>query len=176
MANTIASRPGRTPVIETAPPQKLAASGSETSSPAIVAGEAATGDIRPPRRRANPFGTHEQKLSYVPRPGYYRYWFNDVPNRIAQALEGGYTHVVGKDGKNVTRRVGIAQDGSALWAYLMEIQQEWYDEDMAAQQVEIEKVEAAMRRGAVPGGNAEGQYVPLRPDGSPRIQIVHGSR
>jgi hypothetical protein len=33
-----------------------------------------------------------------------------------------------------------------------------------------------MRRGVVPGGNTERQYIPLRPDGSPRIQIVHGSR
>ena len=196
MAQTIATeprRPGRQPVIKTAP-QELGAADSDNSSPApisasppnlmveasvpnLIPSEAAPSESPPRRRqRVNPFGTHEQKLSYAPRPGYHRHWFNDVPNRIVQALEGGYTHVVGKDGKNVARRVGVAQDGSALNAYLMEIRQEWYDEDMSAQHAEVDKTEEAMRRGIVPGGNAERQYLPLRPDGTPQIQIVHGAR
>jgi hypothetical protein len=94
--------------------------------------------------------------------------------RIVQTLEGGYTHVTDKNNKKVMRRGGIAEDGSALNAYLSEIPQAWYDEDMAAQQAEVDKVEEAMRRGVVPGGNTEMQYIPLRPDGSARIQIVHG--
>jgi hypothetical protein len=143
----------------------------ESDASSIVAS-----DAPPRRRRANPFGTYEQKLSYASRPGYHRHWFNDFPGRIASALDGGWTHVRDKDGKNAMRPVGVAEHGGVLNAYLMEIRQEWYDEDMAAQQAEVDKVEDAMRRGVVPGGNTERQYIPLRPDGSPMIQIVHGGR
>src|SRR5262249_4748448 len=156
--------------------ETASATGSEKSSPAsTLPPNSAASATAPPRRRgkANPFGTHEQKLSYAPRPGYYRRWFNDVGTRITQALEGGYTHVVGNDGKNVMRPVGVAEHGGALIAYLLEIPKEWYDEDMAAQQAEVDKVEEAMRRGVVPGGNTEGMYLPVRPDGMPRLQIVH---
>jgi hypothetical protein len=44
----------------------------------------------------------------------------------------------------------------------MEIRQEWYDEDMAAQQAEVDKIEAAMRRGADKHGEPgrDGRYIP----------------
>jgi hypothetical protein len=187
MAKTIAgTRPGRGPVIKTAP-QELAGVAPDNSSPAsslpnymaeaslpniIPEASAAKSDTSaivegngpPPRRKRNPFGTHEQKLAYPPRPGYHRHWFNDVSNRIPQALEGGYTHVVGNDGKRVMRPAGVAEHGGALIAYLLEIPQAWYDEDMAAQQAEVDKVEEAMRRGVDTKGGpgVDGRYIPAQ--------------
>jgi hypothetical protein len=172
MAQNIASaelrrRPGRSPVIETA--------ATEDSAPAFVPVESSPefvpSDAPLPRRRKNPFGSREAKLAYPPRPGYHRRWFNDVPGRIETALEGGWTHVRDKDGKSVVRRVGVAEEGGALNAYLLEIRQEWYDEDMAAQQAEVDKIEGAMRRGEDSKGapGFDGRYLP-----SQGIKITHG--
>jgi hypothetical protein len=92
--------------------------------------EAAPGAGRSNRR---PFGARDQKLAYAARPGYHRHWFNDDPGRIDRAHEAGYEHVKdGQTGKNVSTVVGTARGGGSLVAYLMEIPEEWYREDMAA--------------------------------------------
>jgi hypothetical protein len=81
-----------------------------------------------------PFGGREQKLQYPSRDGYHRHWFNDEPGRIARAEEAGYQQVHdARTGKPVATVVGIGRGGLALTAYLMEIPEAWYREDMAAQ-------------------------------------------
>ena len=78
-------------------------------------------------------------------PGYHLHILNDLAGRIDQALELGYEFVspeeVGGVANNVVSRngditgnkvrflVGALEDGQPLYAYLMKIRQEWYDED-----------------------------------------------
>lgn len=114
----------------------------------------------PQRSARKPFGSMTLKLDYPQREGFHRHWFNDIPGRVSRALEAGYEHVKGNDGKNVSRTVGTAEGGGALTAYLMEIPEEWYREDMAKEQQIIDDKEAAMKRGVSGGPESEGQYVP----------------
>lgn len=108
-----------------------------------------------------PFGSLSQKLAYEDRPGYHRHWFNDVPGRLEDAEKAGYKFVEDKEGRKVSRPVGPSETGTALIAYLMEIPEEWYNEDMAAQQVQVNKFDAAMRRGNVEGTvGQDGRYIP----------------
>src|SRR4051812_47316603 len=83
--------------------------------------------VRPTRK---PFGGVELKMAYPQREGFHRHWFNDVPGRVQRAQEAGYTNVTGNDGKPVSMVVGTAEGGGALVAFLMEIPEEWYKEDM----------------------------------------------
>lgn len=97
-----------------------------------------------------PFGNFEQKLAYPTREGYRRYWFNDDPGRLQKALEAGYDHVFDPILKqNVQRIVGRAESGGPLVAFLMEIPQEWFEDDMAAYQKIIDEKEAGYKRGSV---------------------------
>jgi hypothetical protein len=123
---------------------------------------------RPPRVR-KPFGTMEQTMAYPKREGFHRHWFNDVKDRISRAQEAGYEHVKGKDDKNTSMVVGVAEGGGPLHAFLMEIPQEWYNEDMAAQQKIVDDREAVIKRGEADRQEGDGRYVP-----SQGIKISHG--
>lgn len=120
-----------------------------------------------PQRRVSkearkPFGSQIQKLAYPAREGYHRHWFNETPGRIDDALAAGYTHVEDKEGSKVKRVVGVSEGGTALMAYLMETPEEWYKEDMAAQQALINATDEAIRRGTVAASPGDGRYVPDR--------------
>ena len=119
--------------------------------------------------RRKPFGGMEQKLAYPQRAGFHSHWFNDIPGRIDRAKEAGYTHIQDKDGKNVCRVVGIAEGGGPLHAYNMEIPEEWYQEDMAAQKRIVDEKEEAMKRGELEAQPGDKRYVP-----SQGISIKHG--
>lgn len=104
------------------------------------------------------FGNQGQKLAYPERDGYHRHWFNDTPGRVAAAQESGYTQVIDPATKQpVTRVVGVSPMGGPLQSYLLEIPQEWYDDDMA----ELEKINAskeeALKRGPQPGSAQDAQ-------------------
>ena len=86
-------------------------------------------------------------------PNYVYRWVNDVPGRIAAFKEGGY-EVVTSDNevgdKTVDRgsKLGSAitkSVGGQITAVLMRIPREWYDEDQAAKQKEVDILEATMR-------------------------------
>ncbi len=141
---------------------------------AALAGHAADNDPLGPDPRADrpttreetgraariPLGTARLKLDYPKRPGYHRHWFNDTGGRIHDALAAGYAHVEERlDGRDmkVSRRVGVNEDGSPKMGYLMEIRQEFHDEDQAAKQGVIDETEAAITRDVEPG---EGTYRP----------------
>ena len=98
------------------------------------------------------FGNQSQKLAYPDRIGYHRHWFNDTPGRIVGVQESGYTHV--KDpvtGKNLSHIVGVAASGGPLTAYLMEIPEEWWKDDMAEQEKINLAKEETIKRGARAG-------------------------
>lgn len=108
--------------------------------------------------------------------GYHLHWMNDEKNRIEAALDNGYEFVSpeeigGMRYNNVTNRntelsenrvrllVGTTQDGP-LFAYLMKIPQEWYEEDQQELQDRNNLVDEAIRGGRSSGVDSTGFYVP----------------
>lgn len=140
-------------------------------SNAEVAARASVENVqeRPPQTR-KPFGGMEQKLAYEQRAGFHRHWFNeDRKGGISRVLEAGYTHVKDNEGKIVSRLVGKQENGQPQHAFLMEIPEEWYKEDMAAQAREINEKEKAIKQGTFEGQAGDGRYIP-----SQGISIKHG--
>lgn len=111
-----------------------------------------------------PFGSHQQKLAYAAREGYHRHWFNEIPGRLDRALEAGYTFVLDKESQKVCRPVGVGESGGALMAYLMEIPEEWYKEDQAAEQKRLDDLDNNLRQGVDAQGKPgqDGRYIPAR--------------
>ncbi len=139
-----------------APDPLVAAAERRRSSAEAAAAAAAGGDLAPSetmRRRParQPFGSFEQRLAAPPRPGFHRHWFNDDPGRIVRAEAAGYTHVKNESGQPTSKVVGVARGGGPLTAYLMEMPEEWYAEDQAAQEAEYAKRIAAIEQGRGPG-------------------------
>lgn len=99
------------------------------------------------RQARVPLGTPQQKLQAPSRRGYVRRWINDMDNRIAMARQGGYEHVKEEDGSEKRVHVGTKRDGSPMFGYLMEIREEFYNEDQARKQAENDRIDAAIRRG-----------------------------
>lgn len=116
-----------------------------------------------------PFGTHTQKLELPPREGFHRHWFNDRPNRIAQAEAAAYSFVLDSAGKPTSRVVGTREGGGAMLAYAMEIPKEYFDEDFANSQKRDDAIEAEIRGGKVAAKPDSNRYVPT--DG---IKITQG--
>lgn len=132
------------------------------------------------RAKRQPFGAFQQKLAYPPREGYHRHWFNDDPNRVAEARDAGYEHVKDQDGQHIKRVVGTRREGGALWGYLMEIPTVLWEEDMAAQNKRTDDIEGAIRRSKVMSRSEEdakedegGFYVPR---GGSKVQAGQGRR
>jgi len=141
----VAPRRGRPPMLREAP--------------SVETIQAVSADPGPRKSARKPFGAMTLKLAYPERKGFHRHWFNETTGRIQRAQEAGYEHVIA-EGKPVQKVVGTAEGGGALNAFLMEIPQEWYDEDMAAQQREIDDKEKAIKRGELEGQDGDNRYVP----------------
>lgn len=140
------------------PPMQHAAN-AMNAQPLQVAQAANTSPISAedpgPRKSARkPFGSMNLKLAYPERTGFHRHWFNETPGRIQQAQEAGYEHVV-NDGKPVSKVVGTAEGGGPLTAFLMEIPEKWYNEDMAAQQREIDEKEKSIKERQMDGNASD---------------------
>ncbi len=105
-----------------------------------------------------PLGGSRLKLKYAQRPGFWRYWFNDQGSRIQDAQGAGYEFVEETvDGRRVkvSRRVGTHEDGSSMTAHLMEIRQEFHDEDQAAKRADVDEIDNAIKGGEPRGGTSE---------------------
>lgn len=114
------------------------------------------------RKKRVPLGTLRTKLTVAPIDGYVLRWINDVENRILNADAGGYEFVtyeelgdrqIGQNnatpdsrelGTKVSKTVGVTENGTPLVAYLMKIRQEWYDEDQASKQRNIDSMETGL--------------------------------
>ena len=109
--------------------------------------------------------------------GYHLHILNDVPGRIEQALGAGYEFVspdeVGGTAVNVVSRntdigdkvrflVGTDGNNQPMYAYLMKIRNEFYEEDQNAIQERVDRTDAAIRQGQLTkeGHSTEGFYVP----------------
>ena len=86
-------------------------------------------------------------------PNYVYRWINDTPGRLERFKAAGYEPVTAtlevgdkavdrnsKLGSVITRSVG-----GVLTAVLMRIPKEWYDEDQAAKQAQIDESDKALR-------------------------------
>lgn len=129
-------------------------------------------------RKRNVFNGTQGKLTVNHTiPGYHLHIFNDEPGRVQTALEGGWEFVTPDEvggvgdrvvsgntdlGDKVRYLVGKSEKGDGLYAYLMKIKEEWWEED----QIEIQKrndlVDDAIRGGTntKAGTSADGFYTP----------------
>lgn len=125
---------------------------------------------REPRGRAQrvPLGIQRLKLQSSQRPGFVRRWVNDDGARIQMAQQGGY-EFVRKDGKATTTDAGEAvsqiggksEGGVPMRIYLMEIREDWYQDDQATKQESIDATEKQIRRGELVGKvGQDGVYIP----------------
>lgn len=130
------------------------------------------------RPRRNVFNGTTGKLKvHGELPGYHLHILNDIPGRIEEALSGGYEFVspneIGGVAENVTSRntdlgdkvrflVGTSVSGDPLYAYLMKIRQDWYEEDQTELQRANDRVDYAIRNGqnTKEGTSSDGFYIP----------------
>jgi hypothetical protein len=117
-----------------------------------------------------PLGVARSKLSVPGREGYVRRWINDTEGRLANAESGGYQFVqdeklqVGQqDIDNVNRDLGartsrVVDKTTGQKAYLMEIKEEFYEEDQAAKVAAVEEVDRRIKTGKLE--QVDESYVP----------------
>ena len=131
------------------------------------------------RQTRVPLGTLRSKLTAESREGYHRHWINDVAGRLSQALAGGYNFVHSKGekvgegqelssynlGTMTSRIVGNHENGAPMSAYLMEIKQEWRDEDMAEKAKADALIDEQIKGGALDDGGEFGNEHRYIPDG-----------
>lgn len=138
----------------------------------------ATREEKSPRKRRTRLGSHRSVLEAEAREGYHRLWVNDYPEGHLQlALESGYmfTQASEENRENDNLRghdlgsmrseiIGNKPDGTAMRGYLMEIKQEWHDEDMAEALKPAQDIDDQIRQGtAGDDGNEHGKehrYIP----------------
>lgn len=146
------TREGRALAASSAAAEPVGAGLSSISAPVEGSGPlevVAPSGRRITRETRRGFGNQGQKLAVPPREGYFRYWFNDAPGRVDGAKESGYTHVLDPaTGRNMSLVVGVKPDGSPLLAYLLEIPQEWRDDDAAVLEEKNREKEEAIKKGA----------------------------
>lgn len=119
---------------------------------------------KPNRPKRIPLGTRNV-LTAPKRPGYVRRFVNDEADRVAQFEAAGYEIVreqveVGdpKAGKaSQLGKVVRPPVGSGTSAVLMEIKEEYYEEDQKAKQDRIDAGERDMRVNLKPGSD-DGRY------------------
>lgn len=132
---------------------------------------------RPTRKRRGVFNGLRQKLQvFGGIPGYHLCYINDVPGNIMQAKDGGYEFVSSKEvefgndsvvsrnateGTGVKVLVGTNEDNSPMFAYLMKIRNEFYEEDQADIQAYSDKINEQIRGGNIEGSvGRDGRYIP----------------
>lgn len=122
------------------------------------------------RSKRVPLGVARSKLSVPDRPGYKRRWVNDTEGRLAYAEQGGYEFVsdsklqigspdVDNENRDLGARVSRVVDKSTgQKAYLMEIKEEFYEEDQAAKRKAVKAKDDLIKHGKL--DDDEGRYVP----------------
>lgn len=122
------------------------------------------------RKTRVPLGVARSKLSVPERPGYKRRWVNDTEGRLAQATQGGYEYATDQslqigspDVDNENRDLGarisrVVDKSTGQKAYLMEIKEEFYEEDQAAKRRAVKAKDDLIKNGKL-DDDAE-RYVP----------------
>lgn len=120
---------------------------------------------KPTRNKRIPLNGTRTKLGIDKKiEGYHLHWINDTVGRLYDAEQGGYEFVspsevgASDEGNRVKRRVGVNEDNTPLFAYLMKIREDWWLEDQAESQKLPDQFDELVR-----GGNTEAfknKYVP----------------
>lgn len=126
------------------------------------------------RKERIPLGNARLKLTAPVKEGKKRRWINDVGGRLDMAQQGGYEFVTdsnlqigeaGTDGNQdlgtrISRVVGTREDGQPMQAYLMEIDEDLYNEDQAAKARKLDEVDNEIRRGNIKREKNDARYIP----------------
>lgn len=109
-------------------------------------------ELKRERPKRIPIGTGNV-LTAEQRPGFVRRYVNDHDGRVDRFIEAGYTPVLKPGADTSAQRTGkpsLMGDvvrksvGGGMHAVLMEIPQEWYDEDQKEKQKEVDAKENSM--------------------------------
>ena len=117
----------------------------------------------PDRSKRKPFGVPQKRLPNVKDDEKFHYriindnWSKD-PGRVKRAIDGGYEKVEGYD----PMPVGTNEDGSAIRGVLMKIPMEWYKEDQATKQQEVDKIDAAIKKGTIEQQAGDKRYSDIK--------------
>lgn len=93
-------------------------------------------------------------------PGYTYRFVNDTGDRVQTFLDNGWEKVPAKTVRVGDKRLGVpgtegsdatASVGQGTKAYLLRIRDEWYEEDQAAKQAQVNATEEATRQQALDG-------------------------
>jgi len=123
-------------------------------------------------------GDSEYKLDFSDRYDRSRFVgrvVNDDPGRIERMLNKGWDFVqetteapTGSDNMDIGTNVSRPVDGKGKRGYLMVMRKEWYEEDKKVKQDKLDKVDADIKRGNVPGADMKTSYIPddapMQPD------------
>jgi hypothetical protein len=104
---------------------------------------------RPARAERRAFGGMQLKLAAAERPGYHRCWMNDEGNTLQEAEAAWYNYVTEHEsstgeGSKVRKLVGTKEGGAPLYAYLMEIEQDLWEQDQAIIEKRAHEVNASI--------------------------------
>jgi len=119
-----------------------------------------------PKEKANrkeriPFGGPAQRFRTPKNDGFVYRVFNDNwkkdPERIKKALEAGY-ELVNEDQSG--KSAGTNDDGTVIRGVLMRIPKQFFDEDQAVKQKEIDKVDQQINRGKLTEKAGDNRYSP----------------
>jgi hypothetical protein len=92
--------------------------------------------------------------------GYHYRFVNDTGDRIQTFLDAGWEQVPAKNVRVGDKRINqvslegstaTASVGGGLKGHLLRIKNEWYEEDQAAKQAEVARIEDATRQEALNG-------------------------
>jgi hypothetical protein len=112
------------------------------------------------RVRRTPVG-QRQVLSLRNKDPNFEYRFvNDEGDRVQRFIDAGWEMVDAKDVVIGDKRINttapegtkaMASVGQGLKSYVLRIKKEWYEEDQAAKQAEVNRIEEATRKEALNG-------------------------
>jgi hypothetical protein len=93
-------------------------------------------------------------------PGYEYRFVNDSADRVQRFLDAGWEMVSAEDVRIGDKRVNspspegshaVASVGQGMKAYVLRIKDEWYEEDQAAKQAQVNAIEDSTRAEALNG-------------------------
>lgn len=123
------------------------------------------------RKNRKPISGREQKLKMNVPDGFVGRWVNDVGGRPADFLAAGWEFVdsasgrpvehLPSDGTVIRERVDKTNDNQPLYAYMMVIEEELYNQDQAAKVEALKENEKEIARGKAAAfeGNIDGDLV-----------------
>lgn len=112
-------------------------------------------------RKKTPGALNGQRLYATPRKGYRRRFVNDTPGRVQSLEANGWQMVKHEnsgafstdDGVNTSQVVGSSKEGGALRTFLMEIPEEFYQEDQAEKENRNKQKEESLKTASLGGGS-----------------------